>query len=108
MIGLAIMSVLIVVLCIVPQIDIINEYEVSENTISLEGFKLPNINLLSRNLKNNGCQALIKNNGCQALINFLMSSRMEPIKVSSPPYNIYKDVVRTHNWLPTESDFYPA
>jgi hypothetical protein len=99
MIGLAIMSVLIVVVCIVPQIDIINEYEVSENTISLEGFKLTNINPPSRNLKNNGCQALI---------NFLMSSRMEPIKVSSPPYNIYKDAVRTHNWLPTESDFYPA
>lgn len=65
----------------------------------LRGFKLPNINPLSRNLKNNGCQALI---------NFLMSSRMEPIQVSSPPYDIYKDAVRTHNGLPTEPDFYPA
>lgn len=45
------MSVLIVVVCIVPQIDIVNEYEVSENIISLEGFKLRNINPLSRNLR---------------------------------------------------------
>jgi hypothetical protein len=41
MIGLAIMSVLIVVVCIVPQIDIINEYEMSENTIRLEGIQTP-------------------------------------------------------------------